>query len=335
MASGVAPVVSVVLPVYNGATYLREAVESILGQTLRDLELIVVDDGSTDDTPAILGQLHDTRLRTVRQPNKGVAAARNSGIELARGRYIAQMDADDVSRPERLAREAAFLDDRPSCGMVGTWAEVWRGGRRTARVLTHPADNARIQYELLLENQFVQSSVMVRRAVLDRIGPYSTDPARQLPEDYELWSRIARQYELANIPEHLQLYRETEGSLSRQGPSPFLDHLVTLAGENIALAAGVDPLAPDAENIAAIHHWVPRRIVGVPDFDVMRSIFQAATVRVTGSRSPEFRAEADRRIDVLEQRWRDLSGAAGLPRRLRRAAGRVRRRLVQLAAGDR
>lgn len=302
-----APLVSVVMPVYNCDRYIGEAVASILHQDLSDLELIVVDDGSTDRTSETLDRIRDDRLRIVRQPNRGVAAARNHGLSLATGRYLAQMDADDLSRPKRLGRQAAFLDSHPNCGLVGTWAEIWVGRRRTGRRHAHPVENAELQFELLFDNPFVQSSIMTRRAVLDRTGIYSTDPDRVPPEDYELWSRIARNYEVANLGEDLVVYREVDGSISRQGPAPFREHLVTLCAENIGRAAGMDPGDPNVVSIAALTHRAFDRVLTEPDFEAMSVLLRLAASHVTGCEALHYEAEADLRVRRLRERWLDPS----------------------------
>jgi len=120
------PIVSVVLPVHNGAQYVAMAIESILAQTLREFELIIVDDGSTDDTPSILGRYTDPRIRRFAQANRGLAATLNAAIDLARGRYLARQDADDVSFPERLARQLAFLEEHADVDLLGTRAVIFR-----------------------------------------------------------------------------------------------------------------------------------------------------------------------------------------------------------------
>ncbi len=256
------PAVSVVLPVYNCPLYVGQAIESVLNQTFADFELIVIDDGSTDETPSILQRYTEPRIRYISQTNCGLARTLNRGIELSRGRYIARQDQDDVSRPERLAKQVAFLDAHPQCALVGTWAEIWRDDQRTSRVHAHPSDGARLKFELLLNNPFVHSSVMMRKSALGQVGVYSTDRNRQPPEDYELWSRIARSFDVANIPEILHAYREVGSSMSRAGPSPFLDHLVTICAENIAIAAGEPPDNPQVVNIAALTHVAPHRMLG-------------------------------------------------------------------------
>jgi hypothetical protein len=213
-----------------------------------------------------------------------LAATLNRGIELARGRYIARQDQDDISYPERFARQVAFLEAQPGCGLVGTWADIWGENASTGRQHRHPSGNALLQYQLLLNNPFVHSSVVIRKAALDRVGPYSTDSRRQPPEDFELWSRIARVYEIANIPEVLHMYREVPGSMSRDGRSPFLEHLVTISAENIAWAAEADPENPQVVNIAALAHNAIHRMQGELDARAMTAVFVRAARRVAGER---------------------------------------------------
>lgn len=325
------PTVSVVLPVYNCSCYVGQAIECILDQTFADFELIVIDDGSTDETPSIVKRYTEPRIRYISQTNRGLAGTLNRGIELSRGRYIARQDQDDVSRPARLARQVAFLDAHPQCALVGTWAEIWRADERTSRAHAHPSDGARLKFELLLNNPFVHSSVMMRKSALDAVGVYSTDRNRQPPEDYELWSRIARSFDVANIPEILHAYREVGSSMSRAGPSPFLDHLVTICAENIALAAGEPPDNPQIVNIAALTHAARHRIQGRPDFDEMIRIFVAAARNVM---PPEQRAaierEARERIDALRYRLFEMRTAS----RWTRAVAKVARRARAIVLGS-
>lgn len=319
------PVVSVVLPVYNCPRYVGQAMESILAQTYRDFELVVIDDGSDDETPDIVRRYTDPRVRVITQQNEGLARALNRGISLARGRYIGRQDQDDFSFPERLAKQVAFLDAHPKCALVGTWAEIWLEGMRTERVHAHPSESVDLKFELLLNNPFVHSSVMIRKAALDRIGMYSTDPGRQPPEDYELWSRIAREFDVANLPEVLHMYREVPGSMSRLGPSPFLDHLVTICAENIAWAARVEPTDAQVVNIAALVHDADHRVQGRPDFGAMRDILRRAATRVAPGEGQRFARDAGRLVDALRNRARERRYAGDWRRHVVRAARRIAR----------
>src|ERR1700722_19986529 len=233
-----APTVSVVLSVRNGGSDLPEALGTILNQSFADFELITINNGSTDGTGDYLDSIGDPRVRVFHQADAGLAAALNRGISLARGRYIARQDHDDLADFSRLAKQVAFLDARPEHGMVGTRAEIWVGDTPTGRFHDHPTENEILQFDLLFNNPFVHSSVMMRKSALDQVGGYTTDPARQPPEDYELWSRIARHYRVANLAERLTIYREIPSSMSRVSAQPFLEKLVTISSENLAYASG-------------------------------------------------------------------------------------------------
>jgi len=318
------PLVSVVLPVYNCPDYVDAAVRSILDQTFENFELILIDDGSTDATPAVLSGYADPRIKLITQANRGLAATLNRGVELARGRYIARQDQDDISLPERLAKQVAFLEAHPRCALIGTWAQIWLENTATDRVHRHPSDNSGLQFELLFNNPFVHSSVMLRKAALVVVGGYSTDRNRQPPEDYELWSRIAREYEVANIPEVLHTYREVKGSMSREGVSPFLNHLVTLCAENIAWAAQRSASDPQVVNLAALIHGAPHRLQGKPQFSDMHSILRRATIRVVAEpESARFVKEARARVDALRYRWWELRYGNDWRRYLLKAARRM------------
>jgi glycosyltransferase involved in cell wall biosynthesis len=248
----------------------------VLSQALDNFELIILDDGSTDDTPLILRQFIDERIHLITQQNQGLASTLNNGIRLSRGQYIARQDADDIALPERFSKQVTFLDSHPNCALVGTWAEIWQETSKTTRIHRHPADNNSLHYELLFDNPFVHSSVMIRKSALDHVGYYNTDAARQPPEDYELWSRIARQYEVANIPEVLQIYREVADSISRNATTSFHDHLVRISAENIAWAAGATIDEPEIIDLAALTHLFGTYVQEIPDFKRMRGILNLA-----------------------------------------------------------
>lgn len=234
-----AKLVSVLMPVYNGQDYLREAIESILWQTYANFELIIIDDGSVDSSRAIIKDYSDPRIVYVEQANMGSPQTLNKGLSMARGEFIARQDHDDISDPERLRRQVDFLERCGDVGLVGTWSKIIVDGDLVSRVHRHPVDDQELQFELLFGNPFVHSSVMLRKEVFDRIGGYATDRRRQPPDDYELWSRVARNYRIANIPEYLVQYREVSSSISRT--RSFISQMQVIAGENMAYWVGVGP----------------------------------------------------------------------------------------------
>lgn len=200
-----APRVSVLMAVHDGARWLREAVDSALGQTLADLELIAIDDGSTDATAEILAGYRDARLIVVRQAHAGLTRSLNRGLRLATAPLVARLDADDVALPARLACQAAFLDAHPEIGVLGTGCGEIGAAGETLGAYAPPADDASIRRALIRRNPFVHSSVVMRRAAVESVGGY--DEALPVAQDYDLWLRLSRVTRLANLPEPLVLRR--------------------------------------------------------------------------------------------------------------------------------
>lgn len=206
--------VSVVIPTYNSAALVEQAVDSVLAQTLAPAEIIVVDDGSKDDTATRL-QRYGDQVRYVFQPNQGVAVARNRGVEQATGDFVAFLDADDVWHPRKLELQMQVLAEHPDLGLLGTADFTWP----TSTLPALPPRKADMLMpipwkRLVVRNYLATSSVVVRRQWLLEAGPF--DPALQGPEDYDLWLRIAERTKLAKLQMPLLGYRFVAGSLSRQ-----------------------------------------------------------------------------------------------------------------------
>jgi glycosyltransferase involved in cell wall biosynthesis len=304
------PLVSVLLPVYNGADYLNDSIQSILAQTYSHLELIVIDDGSTDESYSMVMSLHDERIRSYQQENMGLARTLNRAINLARGKYFARQDQDDISLPRRIEMQVDFLERHPSNGLVGTWASIMRETEKTNRVHCHPTDNIVLQFELLFDNPFVHSSMMIRRSILEEEGGYSIDVARQPPEDYELWSRMARRCEVANIPEVLQVYREVTTSMSRLGSMPFLNRVVTISAENLCWAAGSGSNSQAAVTLAALAHGAYHRIDTLPGVGRLALLLLNACDNISdraGVNRRLLRRRAAARLRVIFRRYARLA----------------------------
>lgn len=295
------PLVTVVMPVYNGEKYLEEAVASILSQTYANLELIAINDGSTDASPAILASFKDPRLRIFHQENRGLSATLNRGIGLATGSYLARQDADDVSFPERVARQVEFLESHPDYCMVGTWSQILEEDRPTERGHRHPAGNAALKFSLLFDNYFVHSSVMLRKSALDRVGLYSTAQKRQ-PEDYELWSRLMRggHGKMGNLPEKLVAYREVEGSICRSESRSFTDQVLAISMQNIASVSGRDLSDPVVGDLAALAHHAVDRVSERPDFKAMLALMTDAAAKFGDEGENDARSL---RHEVLRRYW--------------------------------
>jgi glycosyltransferase involved in cell wall biosynthesis len=194
------PKVSVVMPVYNAGPYLREALDSLLAQTCGGFDIWAIDDGSTDDSPAVLASYSDSRLHVHRQANTGQTGALNTGLRLATGEYIARMDQDDVAEPERLAQQAEFLDAHPEVGLVGSdYVEIDERGAvlREMRGFTTDRD---LRLQMGKRNPFAHSSVMFRHSLIQTWGPYVEDSRYRQFQDYELWIRLAAHTQIASLP---------------------------------------------------------------------------------------------------------------------------------------
>jgi glycosyltransferase involved in cell wall biosynthesis len=207
-----APAISVLMSVRNGAPWVRDAVKSVLEQTVTDLELVVIDDGSTDATTLLLATIGDPRLRVERQAPRGLTPSLNRALALARAPLLARLDADDVALPERLACQRAFLDAHPDVGLLGTGAREVDASGREIGVVSPPEDDAAIRRAMIRRNPFVHSSVMMRRRALEEAGGY--DERLGVAQDYDLWMRMSRITRLANLPAPLVVRRLLPGRVS-------------------------------------------------------------------------------------------------------------------------
>lgn len=225
------PRISVIMPVYNGGLYVEAAARSILDQTFTDLELIALDDGSTDESRAILRRLadQDSRVHVLHQPNAGVSAARNAAYAQAQGELIAPMDADDVAHPERLARTLAHLDTHPTLGLVAAAHRVWfPDGRKLDPEPPTLALWARGPAAIAAclaggRNCIAHSTVLMRRSVFERVGA-RYDLRYPVAHDYDLWLRLSEITDLACLPEPLVDYRIHDQSIcARRGADSVFD----------------------------------------------------------------------------------------------------------------
>lgn len=211
------PVISVVMPVYNGGAFLQPAIDSILSQTFPDFELIVIDDGSTDATPDVLARAvsADKRVRVLSDGRRGLVGALNAGLAAARAPLVARMDADDISRPDRFALQVAFLRDNPDVGVVGgQMASIDGEGLPLGAGTTFPTASDAIVVALLSGHSVVaHPTVMGRRDVLTGVGGYR--PAYQSAEDLDLWLRVSERTALAVVDRVVLDYRRHGGQVSR------------------------------------------------------------------------------------------------------------------------
>ncbi|GAB1545569.1 hypothetical protein NUACC21_82450 [Scytonema sp. NUACC21] len=209
------PKVTVLMAVYNGERYLQEAIESILNQTFLDFEFLIVNDGSIDSTREIILSYNDPRIRLVNNDNNlGLTRSLNKGLQLAKGELIARQDADDISEPERLAKQVAFLERHREVVLVGTWYKEIDAYGKLIGDRQLPCDYIQIRWGLLFYCPFVHSAVMLRKStVLEHIGFY--DESLVYAQDYELWCRIARHLVVANLDEYLLKLRINPWSMTQ------------------------------------------------------------------------------------------------------------------------
>jgi Glycosyltransferases involved in cell wall biogenesis len=209
------PLVSIVIPTYQGATrgFLPQAIESVLSQTYKNLELILVNDGSSDATEEVCKRY--PQIKYIFQENRGLAAARNTGIRHSFGEYICFLDDDDVWLPEKLAKQVAFIQDKPLLGLCYTWlALINERGEETGVVQAHHAEGN--VFELLLTENIIDgpSSVIIPKTILDDVGLFKEHFLSA--EDYDLWLRIAKKYHIYSLDEPLVLYRVHAQQMSKK-----------------------------------------------------------------------------------------------------------------------
>lgn len=196
------PKITVLIPVYNRAQYVTAAIDSMLRQSFTNFELLLIDDGSTDDSVQRIQTYTDPRIRLVcNERNRGIPHTRNRGLALARGEYVAMLDSDDVATPERLAQQVAFLDRHRDYAVIGSWVRVMNEMHRRPRPIgILPVAAADVQSRLLFHCSLSQSSIMARTSVLRDCGYREDFP---VSSDFELWVRLAKIAKLANLPQFL------------------------------------------------------------------------------------------------------------------------------------
>lgn len=201
--------ISVVMSVYNGEKYLETAIASILSQTVSDFEFIIIDDGSKDGTREILSRhsARDGRLKVISCENRGIAISLNDGLSVAQGSLIARMDADDIALPERFARQVAYLEAHPDCGLIGGQILYTDPDNRPLMTSTHPANHEAVMATMMGGSaSLAHPTVMFRRAVALEIGGYSNDFLHA--EDVDFFLRFGERARLANLPDCVLRYRQ-------------------------------------------------------------------------------------------------------------------------------
>ena len=208
------PLITVSMTVYNGENHIKESIDCILNQTFKNIELLIINDGSTDRSIEIIDKYLDSRIRILHnEKNSGVRFSRNRAVYEAKGKYIAILDCDDLTANNRLEIQYNYLEANPDIAICGTWGTIINeNGVTTNNTITHSYIPEHINIEMLFTNQFINSSVMFKTQAGKDIGGYSDIEA---PEDYAFFAKISEKFKMSNIPEFLVQYREHSNGISK------------------------------------------------------------------------------------------------------------------------
>ncbi|MDF9801100.1 glycosyltransferase involved in cell wall biosynthesis [Catalinimonas alkaloidigena] len=196
------PLITVIMSVYNGLPYLRDAITSILHQSFSDFEFLIIDDASTDESVNVINSYNDSRIQLYQnQSNIGLTASLNKGLKLAKGKYIARMDADDISEHTRIEEQISLMEKHADIGLCGSWYQIIDG-----RVIKKPITHEEIMLGMLRRNPFGHSTIMIRASLLNKHKLIYNENFTS-SQDYDLWSRIVEHTKAYNIPKVLVKYR--------------------------------------------------------------------------------------------------------------------------------
>ena len=265
------PQVSVVMPVFNAESSIGAAISSILAQTFHDFELIIVDNGSTDDSARIITSYErdDERVKVFSQPNRGMAHALNMACGIARGSYIARMDADDISLPERLTLQANFLREHQDVALLGGAVEVIDAKGERLYDVQYPLLDEDIRLALPYRTCFAHPAVVMRRDAYLAVGGYRS--VFRLAQDYDLWLRLSEHYRVANLPEIILRYRIHPKSMGlRNIEKQALGALAAKVGARARQAYGTEPFVGTDEI-----NYLELREVGVPNREIRKAVVSA------------------------------------------------------------
>lgn len=293
--------ITVLMPVYNGEQFLPETIESVQAQTFTDWEFLILDDGSTDHSAEIVRRYaeKDARIRFVQnEHNMGVARTLNRGLALARGAYIARVDADDPLYRTRLAAQAAFLDAHPEVGVLGS-GSVWERPDKTFIHFPGAATDAQIKTDFPFENRLAHSTLMIRKAVLDRTG-MQYDPSYKL-EDYELWTRLARHTQFAVLRQPLIKHREYEGSVCGQMGDAFYQNCCKISKKYLSDVLETD-FSQVPDRCFGFYKLDPNLVVEGDSYLYLSQLFQVLAAIEAGNAKTGF-LDKQRTLNFLKHVW--------------------------------
>ncbi len=233
------PLVSILMLNYNKGRFIKEAIESVLSQTFRDFELIVIDDASSDDSVAIVASLDDDRIHFIKHDeNAGLFVRRNESLALARGKYVAVLDSDDIwISPQKLEKQVEFMETNQDYALVGTFVNVIGEAGKNLKKYSYRTKDKNIRHSILLKNQFTHSAVLMRHESVQKTRGYYEG----LAEDLELFLQLGNWGRLANLPIYATAHRVVTGSANDRGPK----------------------MASAVLNIVKMHPEYPRRFLGL------------------------------------------------------------------------
>ena len=332
------PQVTVLLPVHNGELYLKQAIGSVLAQSFRDFELLIINDGSTDRTQHVIDEFTDARIRCIRHEcNRKLIAVLNEGLGLAATPSVARMDADDVCHPRRLELQYRFLEAHSDVGVVGSAVRSVGHDASPGSIYRFPEQHEVIDWALALMCPLVHPAVMMRRDVVTAAGGYSASALHA--EDYDLWQRLSGRTRFANLPEPLLDLRKHASSITSREAQRHLSAAAAVSARHLSTRIG----RPVNEAVAACL----MRVAPCGSGDVERAVrvlielYESFTYAAPGARAA-VRRETGIRLLMLAARgrmsprilWRatrlDPGAWSGL---LRRAVGKLTRRGVLHAVG--
>ncbi len=322
------PLVSVLMSVYENASTLRAALDSILAQSLADFEFIVIDDASTDNSKSIIQKYRDSRIILIEnERNLGLTAALNVGLQSAKGKYLARMDADDIALPTRLEKQVAYLERHPEVGILGTAAEVIDAAGEPQGISNRPQTGLAIRWMSLLANPFLHPTVMFRRELLVEHS-LTYDERFSTAQDYDLWGRLLQHTQGANLAEPLLQYRLSSGITGEHRQSQLRNHDI-IAAESIA--RNLPEFSIASEQVSALRALIAGHAAFEADPDPQRIALLNDYLDLFAAFAAKHHDHPD--LSKLKPRVARETAGLALRRPLRPGWGSVLRRLVRMVPG--
>jgi len=256
------PSVSIILATLNRSYFLARAIESVIAQTMVDWELLVVDNGSTDGTEKLIREFKkkDPRIRYLLEAERGISCARNSGIQEAKGEWIAFIDDDDEWLPEKLSRQMAYLRIHPDVSLL--YAKTWVKDGKGKTTGVKPSNTPALDFGCLIEKDTLPIlTVVLKRECIDEVGGF--DPGLRVAEDYDLWLRISRNYTIAFMDEIVSVYHDHGGNVSRRANRKFkgYQNALTMFDKLQKLSLNSQHLINIKKRVALLHYFLARQFI--------------------------------------------------------------------------